>query len=155
MAMTERRRQELNDGCRRDAEPRGFRPTSRRRTRIAGGAALAAAAIGGNVLVYTSIDDKTEVLQFVRNIRAGETVVGDDLRIVEVEVDPTVPVVAADEIGVGGQPVRAGVARGGYADLRSARAAGPARGRGAGVVAVEVRPAQSLPACSPAPGCSS
>lgn len=81
------------------ADSKGFRPGSRRRARIAAGAALAAVAIGGNVLLYTSLDDRTEVLQLVSNVRAGEVVTTDDLRIVEVDVDPTVPVVSADEIG--------------------------------------------------------
>jgi hypothetical protein len=80
--------------------PRGFRPTSRRRTRIAGGAALAAAAIGGNVLLYASLDDRSEVLQVVRDVRAGELITSDDVRIVDVDLDPTVPSVRADQIGL-------------------------------------------------------
>lgn len=83
----------------RSPESKGFRPGSRRRARIAGGAALAAVAIGGNVLVYANLDDRTEVLQVVTDIRAGELLTADALRIVEVDVGPTVPVVAADAIG--------------------------------------------------------
>ena len=37
-----------------DSPQRGFRPASRRRARVAAGAALVAVAIGGNVLVYSS-----------------------------------------------------------------------------------------------------
>lgn len=81
-------------------EPRGFRPASRRRSRVAAGAILAAIAIGGNVLLYASLDNQTEVLQLVRNVRAGEVVTSDDLRIVEVDLDPTVPAVAAEDIGL-------------------------------------------------------
>src|SRR5690606_37250245 len=81
-------------------EPKGFRPASRRRARIAGGAALAAAAIGGNVLVYASLGDRTAVVQVVTDIRAGEVVTADDLRTVEVDLDPTVPVVLADDLAL-------------------------------------------------------
>ena len=95
MAMTER-----GDGAQAKVEPRGFRPGSRRRARIAAGAALAAAAVGGNVLVYSSLDDTTEVLQVVRNVRPGDVVTSADLRIVEVDLDPTVPTVAAGDIGL-------------------------------------------------------
>lgn len=88
------------DGKPPRGEVRGFRPGSRRRARIAAGAALAAAAVGGNVLVYASLNDTTEVLQVVRNVRAGETLTSADLRVVEVDLDPTVPTVAADDIGL-------------------------------------------------------
>lgn len=81
------------------ATARGFRPTSRRRARVAGGVALSAAAIGGNVLIYSSINHSTEVVQLVTNVRAGDQITGADLRIVEVDLDPTVPSVAADELG--------------------------------------------------------
>ena len=79
---------------------RGFRPTSRRRSRVAAGAILVAVAVGGNALLYASLDDRTEVLQLVRNVRAGEIVTIDDLRIVEVDLDPTVPAVTADDVAL-------------------------------------------------------
>ena len=60
---------------------------------------LAAVAVGGNLLVYSSLDHKTEVLQVVRDIPAGEIVSADDLRVVAVDVDPTVPTVAPEAIG--------------------------------------------------------
>jgi SAF domain len=100
MAMTERRPATGTADTADRAEPRGFRPASRRRSRIAAGAILAAIAIGGNVLLYASLDDQTEVLQLVRNVRAGEVVTSDDLRVVEVDLDPTVPAVAAADIGL-------------------------------------------------------
>lgn len=100
MAMSERRQVDPPSEPAGRAEPRGFRPTSRRRSRLAAGAVLAAIAIGGNVLLYASLDDQTEVLQLVRNVRAGEIVTSDDLRIVEVDLDPTVPAVAADDIAL-------------------------------------------------------
>ena len=61
---------------------------------------MAAIAIGGNALVYLSLDTSIEVLQIVRNVRAGEVITTDDLRVVEVDLDPTVPVVTARQIGL-------------------------------------------------------
>ena len=81
-----------------DETTRGFRPSARRRNRIAAGIALGAAAIGGNVLVYSSLDDTTTAVQAVVNIPAGAQVSADMFRIVEVDVDPTVPTVTADQL---------------------------------------------------------
>jgi hypothetical protein len=121
-------------------EPRGFRPTSRRRARIALGAALAAVAIGGNVLVYSSLDDKTEVLQVVRNVRAGEMITSSDLRVVEVDVDPTVPTVAANQVGlVVGQYARVYITSGSLMVSQLVQP-NPLVAAGASVVAVEIRP---------------
>jgi hypothetical protein len=100
MAMTERRPVDRPTEPADRSEPRGFRPASRRRSRVAAGAILAAIAIGGNLLLYASLDDQAEVLQLVRNVRAGELVTSEDLRIVEVDLDPTVPAVAADDIAL-------------------------------------------------------
>jgi flagella basal body P-ring formation protein FlgA len=80
------------------ASVRGFRPGSRRRARIAAGVALAAVAIGGNALVYATLDDRVEVVQVVRDIPAGDTIEATDLRVVGADVDETVPVVHADAI---------------------------------------------------------
>ena len=65
---------------------------------MAGGVALAAVAIGGNVLVYSSINQSTEVVQLVANVRAGDQITTADLRIVESDLDPSVPKVAADDL---------------------------------------------------------
>jgi SAF domain len=75
-----------------------FRPASRRRNRIAFGVALAAAAIAGNVLVYSSLDDTDAVVQVVRDVPAGEQITADMLRPVDVDVDDSVAVVPADDI---------------------------------------------------------
>lgn len=84
-----------------ETDARGFRPGSRRRARIAGGVALAAAAVGGNVLVYSSLDDPTEVVQFVSNIDAGEQIGADDVRIIELDGDlATANLVPADQVSV-------------------------------------------------------
>lgn len=77
---------------------RGFRPSARRRNRIAAGIALAAGAIGGNLAVYASLDDTTTAVQAVDNIPAGTQVSADMFRVVDVDVDPTVPTVSADQL---------------------------------------------------------
>jgi hypothetical protein len=79
---------------------RGFRPASRRNARIAAGVAIAAVAVAGNVLLYASLDDTTEVVQMVASVRAGERIEAAHVRIVSVDVDGSgVPTVAADELG--------------------------------------------------------
>jgi SAF domain len=144
MALTEERaaQRQVAPATAERAEPRGFRPTSRRRSRIAAGAVLAAFAIGGNVLLYTSLDDKTEVLQLVRDVRAGEVVTGADLRVVEVDLDPTVPAVAADDLGlVVNRYARVFLPAGSLIFDQLVQPT-PLVTEGAGVVAVEVRPSQ-------------
>ncbi len=102
MAITERRdgRARVAAPAVADAPPRGFRPGSRRRARIAAGSALAAVAIGGNLLVYSSLNDETQVLQMVNNIAAGELITAGDLQVIEVGVDPSIPTIAAGDIGL-------------------------------------------------------
>jgi hypothetical protein len=151
MALTERRPvdrpPEQTDRAERAerAEPRGFRPASRRRSRLAAGAILAAMAIGGNILLYASLDDRTEVLQLVRNVRAGETVTSDDLRIVEVHLDPTVPAVAADDIALVVNRYARVYLPSGTLIFDELVQSTPLVSDGAGVVAVEIR-ATRIPA---------
>jgi len=140
VALTDRRPAEQTVEPVGRSEPRGFRPASRRRTRMAAGAVLAAIAIGGNVLLYTSLDDKTEVLQLARDVRAGEVVTSDDLRIVEVDLDATVPAVAADDIAlVVNQYARVFLPSGSLIFDQLVQPE-PLVTEGAGVVAVEIRP---------------
>ncbi len=142
MAMTDRRATAMTPESAASTEPRGFRPGSRRRARIAAGAALAAIAIGGNTLIYTSISHKTEVLQVVRNVRAGELVTSDDLRVVEVDLDPTVPAVDADQVGlVVNQYARVYIAAGSLMVQQLVQPT-PLVSAGTGVVAVEIRPSR-------------
>ena len=75
-----------------------FRPAPRQRVRIAVGAVLVAIGIVGNVVAYSSLDRRVEVLQLVTDVRAGSLVTADVLRVVAVDVDPTVPVVAATDL---------------------------------------------------------
>ena len=90
-----------------------FRPSARRRTRIALGSGITALAIVANVFVYASLDRRVEVLQVVADVRAGEVVEAAHIRIVEVAADPTVPTVAAGQLGsVIGQHARVHLASG-------------------------------------------
>jgi hypothetical protein len=77
---------------------RGFQPSSRRRNRIAAGVALAAIAIGGNLLLYSSLDDTEPVVQVVRDVPAGSQLTSDMLRTVDVAVDATVNVVGGAQL---------------------------------------------------------
>jgi hypothetical protein len=92
---------------------RGFRPNARRRNRIAAGVALGAAAIGGNVLIYSSLNDTSAVVQAVRDIPAGSEITLDMFRVVDVDVDPTVPTIAGDQLPLlTGQYARTRIASG-------------------------------------------
>jgi hypothetical protein len=77
---------------------RGFRPASRRRSRLAAGVGLAAAAVGGNLLVYSSLDRREPVLQVVADVPAGAQISADDLRVVEVSTDSSVNAVPGDQL---------------------------------------------------------
>ena len=77
---------------------RGFEPTARRRNRIAAGVALAALAIGGNLIAYSRLDGSEAVLQMVRDVPAGEQITTDMLRSVDVDADSSVNVVSADRL---------------------------------------------------------
>jgi hypothetical protein len=122
------------------AAPRGFRPPSRRRARIALGVFVAAIAVAGNLLVYASLDHKAEVLQVVRDIPAGDLVSASDLRVVTVDVDATVPTVAPDAIGsVVNQYARVHIAAGTLM-VGVLVQPSPLVTAGQGVVAVEIRP---------------
>jgi hypothetical protein len=137
--MTERRI-EPRDAAGAPAAPRGFRPPSRRRARLAAGAVVAAVGIGGNVLLYTSLDDSVEVVQVVATIRQGEQVERADLRIVQVDLDETVPVVPADRIDLlVGQYARTFIAPGTLVVDVMVQPL-PLVTAGQGVVAVEIRP---------------
>jgi hypothetical protein len=76
----------------------GFEPAARRRTRIAAGAALAAVAIGGNLIAYSQLDGSEAVLQTVRDVPAGAQITADMLRTVDIDADSSVNVVSADRL---------------------------------------------------------
>lgn len=115
-----------------------FRPASRRRNRIAAGVALAAAAIAGNVLVYSSLDDADPVVQVVRDVPAGEQITPDMVRSVDVEVDDSVAVVpAADIAGVVGQYAKVRLVAGSLV-TSPALQTDPLVAAGSSVVAIQV-----------------
>jgi hypothetical protein len=80
------------------AAGRGFRPTPRGRSRLALGALLGAIAIGGNALVYSSLDDAAPVVQVVRDVPAGAVITAEMLRTVDVDADGTVNLVPGDRL---------------------------------------------------------
>ncbi len=79
----------------------GFRPSARRRTRIAVGVALGAAAIAVNLVLYSGLDRRAPVVQVVRDVPAGALITDADVRTVDADVDSSVPVVGdpADVVG--------------------------------------------------------
>lgn len=74
----------------------GFRPPGRRRVRMLIGAAVSLVAVGGNLVIYSSMDERIEVLQVVRDIPAGSQIEVTDLRVVEVWLDPRVNAITID-----------------------------------------------------------
>jgi hypothetical protein len=60
--------------------------------------ALVAAAIGGNLVVYSSLDDRETVLQVVRDVPAGEQLTVDDVRPIDVAADDTLRTVPDDQL---------------------------------------------------------
>lgn len=122
----------------------GFRPTPRRRNRIAAGVALGATAIAGNLLVYSSLDDREPVVQVVRDVPAGEQLRADMLRTVDGDLDGSVNVVAGDQLeSLIGQYARVRLVSGGLVTAESVQPA-PLVDPGNAVVAVRV-PDGALP----------
>ncbi len=121
---------------------RGFRPTPRRRARIAAGLALASVAVGGNVLIYSSLGDKVAVVQITSDVRAGEPISAAQVRVVEVALDPTVPFVAgADLAAVIGQHARVHLASGTLLAGHLIQPV-PLVSPGTSVVAIEISPSR-------------
>jgi hypothetical protein len=75
--------------------------------------ALGAAAIGGNLLIYAQLNDSAAVVQAVRDIPAGSEITPDMFRVVDVDVDPTVPTISGDQLSLlTGQYARTRIASG-------------------------------------------
>lgn len=120
-------------------ERRGFAPSARRRNRIAAGVALAALAVGGNILVYSTLDSGETVLQAVVDVPAGAQITDDMLREVDVDVDPTVNVIDSDDMAsVVGQYAKVRIVSGSLLTSQSIQAA-PLVAPGASVVAIQVQ----------------
>ncbi len=116
----------------------GFRPASRRRSRIAAGVALAAIAVGGNILVYASLDSKEPAVQAVRDIAAGEQLTGDMFRTVDIDADPTVNVINGDRLdSLVGTYAKVRLVAGSLVTTESLQA-GPLVSPGNSVVAIQV-----------------
>lgn len=136
----------MSGGARPDqtAAIRGFQPAARRRNRIALGVALAAIAIGGNLLVYSNLDRKEPVVQVVRDVPAGEEITADMLRTVDVDADPTVNLVPGDDItAIVGSYAKVRLVAGALLTVEALQAA-PLVSSGTAVVAIQV-PEGTLP----------
>jgi len=123
-----------------DNTTRGFRPSTRRRNRIAAGVALGAAAIGGNVLVYSSLDSSDTAVQALRDIPAGTEITPDMIRTVDADLDATVLAVPGEQLAlVPGQYARVRIVSGSLL-VQPALQSGPLVADDAAIVAVEVPP---------------
>ncbi len=87
----------------RPADPRtvarhGFAPASRRRNRIAAGVALAAVAVGANILIYSSLNSSEPAVQAVVDVPAGAQITSEMIRTVEVDAPSSVNLVPGDQL---------------------------------------------------------
>lgn len=116
----------------------GFRPLGRRRIRMLTGAVVSLAAVGGNLVIYSSMDTRTEVLQMVRDVPAGTQIEAADVRVVEVWLDPRVNAILSDRAGsVVGAHAKVRLAAGSLL-VAEALQAGSLVAPGAAVVAVQL-----------------
>ncbi len=76
----------------------GFAPASRRRNRIAAGVALAAVAVGANVLIYSGLNDSEPAVQAVIDVPAGALITSDMLGTVDVDAPSSVNLVPGDQL---------------------------------------------------------
>ncbi len=83
---------------RADVSRHGFAPSSRRRNRIAAGVALAAIAVGANVLIYSGLNSKSPSVQVVVDVPAGAQLTPDMMRTVEIDADSSVNLVPGDQL---------------------------------------------------------
>ncbi len=118
---------------------RGFAPSARRRNRIAAGVALAALAVGGNLLVYSALDASQPVVQAVVDVPAGTQITADMLRTVDVDVDSSVNVIPGDGLSaVVGQYAKVRVVSGSLLSAQSLQLS-PLVEPGHAVVAIQVK----------------
>jgi len=75
-----------------------FRPSSRKRNRVAAGVALGALAVAVNLAVYSSLDDSEPFVQAVSDIPAGERITTSMVRTVDADLDGSVNAVPGDRI---------------------------------------------------------
>ena len=120
----------------------GFRPVARRRNRIAAGLALGAIAVGGNIGVYASLDNREPVVQVVQDVPAGEIITSDMVRTVEVDLDGSVNAVAGRDLSaVVGRYAKVRMVSGSLVTSESLQSA-PLVSPGHAVVAIQVEPGE-------------
>jgi hypothetical protein len=118
---------------------RGFAPSARRHNRIAAGVALAALAVGGNLLVYSSLQSATPAVQAVVDVPAGVQITSEMLRTVDVDVDSSVNVIPGDDLAsVIGQYAKVRIVSGSLVSAQALQAS-PLVEPGHAVVAIEVQ----------------
>lgn len=123
---------------------RGFRPSSRSRTRIAIGVLLATVSVAAMLLVFSTLDKREPVLQLVRDVPAGDQLVGSDFRVLEVSADPSLETVRSSELAsIVGQYAKVRMISGSLL-ARPMLQAGPLVAPGMAVVALTV-PSGELP----------
>jgi hypothetical protein len=106
--------------------------------------ALIAVAIGANVLVYSSLDDREPVLQLVRDVPAGQQLTGDDVRPIDVDADDTLRAIPAGALStIVGQYAKVRLVAGSLVVTEALQGA-PLVSSGAAVVAIQV-PDGALP----------
>ena len=123
----------------------GFRPSARSRMRIAIGTLLSLTAVGIVLLVFSTADRRVAVLQVVRDLPAGSQIGADDVRSIELSVDPSLAVVkTVDLAGVIGEFTKVRIVGGGLLAPGLLQAK-PLVAAGSAVVAVTI-PSGELPA---------
>ena len=121
-----------------------FRPSSRSRARVAFGMLLSIAAVGAMLTVFAAADERTAVLQIVRDVPAGAQLSRDDVRVIEVSADSSLAVVASSQLPlVVGQYAKVRMVAGSLLAVPMLQAA-PLVGAGSAIVAVAV-PGGELP----------
>ena len=116
----------------------GFAPASRRRNRIAAGVALAAIAVGANVLIYSSLNASEPAVQAVVDVPAGAQITSDMLRTVEVNAPSSVNLVPGDQLdSLVGTYAKVRLVSGSLVTPQSVQAS-PLVGPGNAVVAIQV-----------------
>jgi hypothetical protein len=122
----------------------GFQPSGRRRNRIAVGVLLVAVAVGGNALVYATLDQAQPAVQVVEDVPAGTQLTAEMLRTVDVDADSTVNLIDGDDLGsLVGQYAKVRLVSGSLVVAESLQA-DPLVAPGSAIVAVQV-PEGSLP----------
>ncbi len=137
--MTDTRPRTVDTATNGTAPGAGFQPANRRRNRIAIGVLLVALAVGGNALVYATLNQARPVVQVVADVPAGTQLTADMLRTVDVDADATVNVIAGDDLdSLVGQYAKVRLVSGSLVVAESLQPE-PLVSPGSAIVAVQVR----------------